>query len=74
MNLHKLDPKAISGCSPRHIQSVIEDLLKVLKDQDALAVEVLTLNPTCTMIGQGKILNLHSLANEVLLNNKKEIK
>lgn len=68
MNLHKLDPKVISECSPRHIQSVIEDLLKVIKAQEALAVEVLTLNPLSTEIGQGKMLNLQSLANKVLLN------
>jgi hypothetical protein len=62
MNLNKLDTKVISGCSPRHIQIVIEDLLQVLSTYDNLAQEVLTLNLQCCEIGQGKMLRLQELA------------
>lgn len=45
MNPNKIDPKYISEtCSQRHIQSVIEDLLAVIKKQSILAQEVLNIN------------------------------
>ena len=68
MNIYKISPAVIaSTCSPRHIQSVIEDLVLLLKKQEALAKEVLTLNPLCNEIGAGKMQHLIALANEATL-------
>ena len=60
-SISKLDPKAISNASPRHIQSVLEDLI-VVQDSpigdgalclegQALADKVLRLNPKSEEIG-----------------------
>ena len=67
MNLSKINPEVISKtCSPRHIQSVIEDLLQVIKCQDKLAKEVLNLNPLVDTIGAGRLANLQELAKDVV--------
>jgi len=67
-NLSKVDAELVSNCSPRHIQSVIEDLLQVIKKQQKLADEVMKLNPECLEIGAGKMANLRILAAEVIWN------
>lgn len=59
----QIDPEAIAyTCSPRHIQSVIENLLEEIKVAEDLQEEVLSLNPDCLQIGAGKMQNLQSLA------------
>ncbi len=61
--MRKIDPNLIAfTCSPVHIQSVIEDLLEELRLAEELQNEVLSLNPNCLEIGEGKIRNLQDLA------------
>ena len=50
-SISKLDPKAISNASPRHIQSVLEDLIVVCLEGQILADKVLRLNPKSEEIG-----------------------
>ena len=50
-SVSKLDPKAISNASPRHIQSVLEDLIVVCLEGQALADKVLRLNPKSEEMG-----------------------
>ena len=67
MKLSKINPEMIATtCSPRHIQSIIEDLLQMIKRQDELANEVLNLNPLVDTIGAGKLANLQELAKDVV--------
>lgn len=67
MNPHKIDAKFISSqCSPRHIQSVIEDLVQIIKQQEELAHKVLQLNPKCNEIGAGMLANLQELAGDIV--------
>ena len=62
-----MNPELISQTySPRHIQSVIEDLLQVIKRQDKLAHEVLSPNPLSCTIGAGRLANLQELAKDVV--------
>ena len=44
-SISKLDPKSISNAAPRHIQSVLEDLIVVCLQGQTLADKVLRLNP-----------------------------
>ena len=72
MNIQKIDPKYISEtCSPRHIQSVIEDLLNIIHKQSILADLVLRLNSDYRVevdgqevvpVGVGMMLNLKYIA------------
>ena len=67
MKLSKINPEMITTtCSPRHIQSIIEDLLQVIKRQDNLAKEVLNLNPLYDTIGAGRLANLQELAKDII--------
>ena len=50
-SISKLDPKSISNASPRHIQSVLEDLIVVCLQGQAFADKVLRLNPKSEEIG-----------------------
>lgn len=52
-------------CSPRHIQSVIEDMSEQLKIAAELRQQVLSLNPDCATIGAGKLAQLQSLAKQL---------
>ena len=52
-SISKLNPEAISNASPRHIQSVLEDLIVVCLEGQALADDVLRLNPRSEKIGAG---------------------
>lgn len=66
--LLKLDPKLIvTECSSVHtcnvLDDVISDLIKMHTAYNALAKEVLSLNPNCNEIGSGKILKMQELAN-----------
>lgn len=66
MNLYKINPEAIvRECSPVHIENVIKDLVLALRDAEKLADEVLTLNPYCGELGQGKAVQLQSWAKKV---------
>lgn len=66
MNITLLDPKLIATtASPKHIQSVIEDLVEVIKQQNTLAELVLRLNPNCNEIGAGMLANLQSIAKSI---------
>lgn len=66
MQAHKLSPEQISKCSPRHIQSVIEDLVAIIKLQNKLANDVLSLNPKCNEIGSGKLANMQEIAQKII--------
>lgn len=69
MNPKKLDARHIATtCSPRHIQSVIEDLVEIIKQQEELAAEVMKLNPNSNQIGAGMLANLQALASEIVWN------
>lgn len=64
--LLKLDTDIIAGtCSHVHIRNVLDDvigdLIKMHIAYNALAKEVLSLNPNCNQIGAGKILNMQEL-------------
>ena len=66
MNPHKIDAKFISSqCSPRHIQSVIEDLVQIIKRQEELAHKVLQL-PDWKNIDTGILDNLRELAGDIV--------
>ena len=64
-SISKLDPKAISNASPRHIQSVIEDLIVVCLQGQALADEVIRLNPNVNEVGAGMLANLQEIAGKI---------
>ena len=65
-SISKLDPKAISNASPRHIQSVLEDLIVVCLEGQILADKVLRLNPKSEEIGAGMLANLQEIAKQVV--------
>ena len=66
MDLYKINPKTIATeCSPVHIENVIKDLVLALRDAEKLADQVLTLNPDCGELGQGKAYNLQAWAKRV---------
>lgn len=51
----KVNPNVIANkCSPRHVQSVLEDAKQIIEVAIALKNEVLSLNPNCATIGAGK--------------------
>ena len=64
-SISKLDPKSISNASPRHIQSVLEDLIVVCLQGQALADKVLRLNPKSEEIGAGMLANLQDIAGKI---------
>ena len=64
-SISKLDPKAISNASPRHIQSVIEDLIVVCLQGQALADKVIRLNPNVKEVGAGMLANLQEIAGKI---------
>ena len=64
-HLSKLDPELISKASPRHIQSVLEDLIVVCLQGQALADKVLRLNPKSEEIGAGMLANLQEIAGKI---------
>ena len=64
-SISKLDPKAISNASPRHIQSVLEDLIVVCLEGQLLADKVLRLNPKVGEIGEGMLANLQEIAGKI---------
>ena len=64
-SISKLDPKSISNASPRHIQSVLEDLIVVCLEGQLLADKVLRLNPKVGEIGEGMLANLQEIAGVV---------
>ena len=86
-SISKLDPKAISNASPRHIQSVLEDLIVVCLQGQALADKVLRLNPKSEEIGartqprlmafgqqgcsSGMLANLQEIAGSVVNKERK---
>jgi len=61
-NLSKVNAEYISNCSPRHIQSVIEDLLQVIQKQSELADEVIKLEPFKEQLGYDRLNKLLELA------------
>ena len=67
MDSKLIDPKAIAQtCSRKHIQSVIENLVDIIKAQEHLADKVLFLNPRCGEIGEGMLTHLQSLAYDIV--------
>jgi len=65
-NLDKINIEAIMDCSPRHIQSVLEDLHALALQGTLLANAVMKINPTSGELGEGFARNLQSLALTVL--------
>lgn len=65
-SISKIDPKLVSNASPRHIQSVLEDLIAVCLQGQALADKVLRLNPKSEEIGAGMLANLQEIAKQVI--------
>ena len=70
-SISKLDPKSISNASPRHIQSVLEDLIVVCLEGQILADKVLRLNPKVGEIGDGMLANLQEIAGGVVNKERK---
>jgi len=67
MDSNLIDPKAIAQtCSRKHIQSVIENLVDIIKAQEHLADKILFLNPRCGEIGEGMLAHLQSLAYDIV--------
>lgn len=67
ISLDKVNAKTIvAECSPRHIQSVIEDLLQIAIESEKLASSVASLNPNVNEIGSGRLATLIDDANTVL--------
>ena len=74
-SISKLDPESISNASPRHIQSVLEDLIVVCLEGQILADKVLRLNPKSEEIGAktqrgcvcsaGMLANLQEIAGKI---------
>lgn len=65
-SISKIDPKLVSNASPRHIQSVLEDLIAVCLQGQSLADKVLRLNPKAEEIGAGMLANLQEIAKQVV--------
>lgn len=63
--IDSLNAELIAAASPRHIQSVVEDLIEVAQAGNKLAESVSRLNPECPEIGHGRLLQLIDLANDV---------
>ena len=64
-SVSKINPKLVSNASPRHIQSVLEDLIAVCLQGQALADKVLRLNPKAEEIGAGMLANLQEIADKI---------
>ena len=66
-NISKVDPQMVALHGDYdYIKAVVQDLLNIVNKQDKLAQEVMTLNPDCREIGEGKLKNLQELAKEVI--------
>lgn len=65
-SISKIDPKLVANASPRHIQSVLEDLIVVCLQGQSLADKVLRLNPKSEEIGAGMLANLQEIAKQVV--------
>lgn len=65
-SISQIDPKLVSNASPRHIQSVLEDLITVCLQGQSLADKVLRLNPKSEEIGAGMLANLQEIAKQVV--------
>lgn len=65
-SISKIDPKLVSNASPRHIQSVLEDLIAVCLQGQSLADKVLRLNTKSGEIGAGMLANLQEIAKQVV--------
>lgn len=67
ITLSKINPAIISQeASPRHIQSVLEDLIEIAMAGQALAASTITLNPYAGEIGEGKARDIVEKAQNVL--------
>lgn len=64
-SISKIDPKLVANASPRHIQSVLEDLIAVCLQGQSLADKVLRLNPKSEEIGAGMLANLQEIAGKI---------
>jgi hypothetical protein len=63
----KINPDRVAyECSREHIRNVLIDLIQRVESCEALAKEVLSLNEKSGEIGEGKCLNMKSLAEKVL--------
>ena len=66
-NTSKVDPQmvALHG-NYDYVKAVVQDLLDIIEKQNKLVQEVMTLNPDCREIGEGKLRNLQQLAREII--------
>ena len=66
-NISKVDPQmvALHG-NYDYVKAVVQDLLDIIEKQNKLVQEVMTLNPDCREIGEGKLRNLQQLAREII--------
>lgn len=72
-NLNKINPKMIATeCSPKHIQSVIEDLLELAIEGHRLATSISKLNPQCNEIGEGRLRTMIDDANSIINKTYKD--
>ena len=66
-NSNRIDPHIVAHHgSYEHLYVFIQDLIDIIKQQDKLAQEVMTLNPDYLEIGEGKLRNLQELAGEII--------
>lgn len=73
INLSKLNPAIISQeSSPRHIQSVLEDLIEIAEAGQTLANSTVTLNPYAGEIGEGRVKVIIEKAQNVISKLDKE--
>lgn len=67
MDITKIDPELIAtSLSQKHIQSIIEDLISIIKLQNELADEVLMFNPKSGKIEGEMLVNLQNIAITIL--------
>lgn len=67
MDITKIDPELIATLlSQKHIQSIIEDLISLIKLQNELADELLMFNPKSGKIEGEMLVNLQNLAITIL--------
>lgn len=65
--LSKINPAIISQeSSPKHIQSVLEDLIEIAKAGQILANSTITLNPYAGEIGEGRARDIVEKAQNVV--------
>jgi hypothetical protein len=69
MNIHKISAKAIiKECSSVHTQSVIEDLVKQLKQHEQFFQDLASINTKCPTLGAGRLANIVETSERFIKN------